>query len=312
MKHIFISFLSLIMSGYVVAYADPGAGIPKPVVEKINDRVYALIAPAELPNARNHGYIANSAVIIGDDGVILVDTGFSVEIGRHIKQTIETITDKPVTHIINTHDHGDHTLGNGAFAGAQIISSTQCKALMETSAYEWMSLLETMTGENLPRTAPVVATTTYAAGTSTPITLQGVDMVIQVPQASHSASDLMVYLPEDKVLIAGDIAVNTLMPNFRDAHVASWIDTLARIGAMPLDVIIPGHGTLMNIDDVNTLHAQMQTLYSGIEAGYERDLTDNEIRQTLDLDWWRKLNHFDDLMGGNISRVYLEVEQANF
>jgi cyclase len=312
MKHIFFSFLLLILSGLVIAYADTGVGIPKAVVEKINDRVYALIAPAELPNARNRGYIANSAVIIGDDGVILVDTGFSEAIGRHIKQTIETITDKPVTHIINTHDHGDHTLGNGAFSGAQIISSTQCKALIEQSAYEWMSLLETLTGEKLARTAPVVATTTYAAGTSTPITLQGVDMVIQVPQASHSASDLMLYLPDDKVLIAGDIAVNTLMPNFRDAHVAAWIDTLARIGAMPLAVIIPGHGTLMNIGDVNTLHAQMQTLYNGIETGYNHDLTDSEIRDTLDLTAWRKMNHFDELMGGNISRVYLEVEQANF
>jgi len=312
MRYTFISFLLLILSGLVIAYADPGAAIPKPVVEKISDRVYALIAPAELPNARNHGYIANSAVIIGDVGVILVDTGFSEAIGRHIKQTIETITDKPVTHIINTHDHGDHTLGNGVFAGAEIISSTQCKALVERSAYEWMSLLETMTGETIPRTAPVVATTTYAAGTSTPITLQGVDMVIQVPQASHSASDLMVYLPDDKVLIAGDIAVNTLIPNFRDAHVAAWIDTLAVITTMPIAVIVPGHGTLMNIDDVNALHAQVQTLYNVIETGYNHDLTDSEIRDMLDLAWWRRMNHFDELMGGNISRVYLEVEQANF
>jgi hypothetical protein len=60
------------------------------------------------------------------------------------------------------------------------------------------------------------------------------------------------------------------------------------------------------------LHAQMQTLYNGIETGYNHDLTDSEIRDTLDLTAWRKMNHFDELMGGNISRVYLEVEQANF
>jgi hypothetical protein len=176
-----------------------------------------------------------------------------------------------------------------------------------------MSLLETMTGRKMPHAAPVAAKIMYRQGSRTPLTLQGIAMVIQVPDPSHSASDLMVYLPKDKVLIAGDIVVNTLMPNFGDAHVVTWIDTLAQITAMPVSVIVPGHCALMNIDDVENLHAQMQTLYAGIEAGYERDLTDNEIRQTLDLDldWWRKLNHFDDLMGGNISRVYLEVEQAN-
>jgi glyoxylase-like metal-dependent hydrolase (beta-lactamase superfamily II) len=113
-----------------VAVAEPDATLPMPVVEKFNDRIYALIAPAELPTSNNLGYIANSAVIIGDRSVILVDTRFSVEIGR-IGNIIASIADKPVTHIINTHDHGDHTLGNGAFDGAKIISSEACKALMQ-------------------------------------------------------------------------------------------------------------------------------------------------------------------------------------
>jgi glyoxylase-like metal-dependent hydrolase (beta-lactamase superfamily II) len=122
----------------------------------------------------------------------------------------------------------------------------------------------------------------------------------------------MVYLPDDKVLIAGDILVNTLMPNFRDAHVAAWIDTLEQLTELSLSVIVPGHGELMSVDDAKRLQREMQKLYSGIETGYNNELTDSEIRQTLDLTYWREQKYFTELMGGNISRVYLEVEQANF
>ena len=56
----------------------------------------------------------------------------------------------------------------------------------------------------------------------------------------------------------------------------------------------------------------MAKLYAGIEAGYLKGLTDSEIRQTLDLHEWRKMKNFDQLMGMNINRAYLEVEEANF
>ena len=67
----------------------------------------------------------------------------------------------------------------------------------------------------------------------------------------------MVYLPNDGVLIAGDILVNTLMPNFRDAHVAAWIDTLEWITELPLSVIVPGHGALMHVYDAKRMQREM-------------------------------------------------------
>ena len=63
----------------------------------------------------------NSTVIVGDEGVILVDSGGSDEVGRHIATAVRRITDKPVTHVVNTHHHGDHYLGNVAFDGATFI-----------------------------------------------------------------------------------------------------------------------------------------------------------------------------------------------
>jgi cyclase len=301
-------FIILISSTFKPGYT---ATLPQPEVIQINDRVFAILGPAELPNKTNRGYMVNSTAIIGDTGVILIDTGFTDEIGRHIKATVASITDKPITHIINTHDHGDHTLGNSVFDNAMIISSEKCQKIAEQSGYEWIGLVENMTGLAFPNTRPVAATTTYTEG-RTEVTLQGIRMVMWIPEGSHTNNDLMVILPDDKVLVSGDIVVNTIMPNFRDGNVRNWISTLNQISQMPVSTIIPGHGKLTKPHDVKKMHDAMKKLYAGVEEGYQKGLMDSEIRNTLDLSYWKKQTYFDELMGGNINRIYLEVEEEQF
>jgi glyoxylase-like metal-dependent hydrolase (beta-lactamase superfamily II) len=121
-----------------------------------------------------------------------------------------------------------------------------------------------------------------------------------------------VYLPDDKVLMSGDILVNQITPNFRDGNVKAWIGTLEEIQKINAQTIVPGHGPLMTKAGVTAMHKRMASLYAGVEAGYKKGLSDAEIRKTLDLSQWKKLRHFEDQMGGNINRAYLEVEAANF
>jgi cyclase len=283
-----------------------------PEVVKINDRVYALLGPLELPTRFNQGYMVNSTAIIGEHGVILVDTGFSDEIGNHLKKAVAEIIPKPVTHVINTHHHGDHVLGNIAFKGAIIISSEQCRKLVEETGYDSVALLEEATQRKFPNTSPVSATVTYASETWTERVIDGVRLVLWVPKGSHTAGDMMVYLPDEKVLISGDILVKNITPDFRDGIVKDWVETLAQVEALNPKIIVPGHGLLMNSAEAAAMRRRMATLYAGVEAGYKKGLNDSEIRKTLDLDEWVSLHFYPDLMGGNINRTFLEVEKANF
>jgi len=300
----------LLMAQLAWAHADQA--IPKPNVKKINDRVYALLGPVGFPSKENSGYMVNSAVLIGDKGVVLIDTGFSDKIGQHLKKTIAGITAKPVTHVINTHHHGDHILGNTAFADAEIISSKKCRELVEKQGYEWIGRLENMTGKKYPDTRPVPADTVYAAESRTRVTLQGIDMELWIPAGSHTPGDMMVYLPQDKLLVSGDILVKKMIPSFVDARVGSWIDTLAKIQERDIDTVIPGHGPLMKMKDVKAMHQRMVKLYAGVEAGYQQGLMDSEIRKKLDLTEWKKMKEFEGLMGININRTYLEIERESF
>lgn len=307
MKRLALAVLCL----FAVAFSH-AAPLAEPKVVKVNDRIYAFLGPMGVPSAHNQGYMVNSTVIIGDQGVILVDTGSTDEIGRHLAKAIAKLTPKPVTHVINTHHHGDHVLGNIAFPAAQIISSAQCKKLVETTGQEWVNIMETLVGRKFPNTRPVPASVTYPDLSRTDGTLQGVKILFWVPKGSHSAGDMMLYLPDDKVLIGGDILVNTTTPVMRDANVKNWIETLAEAEKVDARTIIPGHGPLMTQADVKKLHTLLANFYAGVEAGYKKGLTDSEVRKTLDLKEWKKLKEFDTNMGANINRAYLEVEAANF
>ena len=286
--------------------------IPKPNIVKVNEQVYALLGPIGFPGKENRGYMVNITVIVGDKGIILVDTGFTDEIGRHLKKFIASISDKPVTHIINTHHHGDHVLGNSEFPGTEIISAEKCKELVIKEGYEWIGLVENMTGYKFPNTKPIPATRVFPENTRVSVALQGVKMDLWVPGGSHTPGDIMVYLPADKILISGDVLVNKMTPSFRDAHVKTWIGTLQEVSKMDINTVIPGHGPLMQLSDVRAMQKRMAELYAGIEAGYKKGLMDSEIRKILDLSEWKDMVEFEGLMGMNINRTYLEVEEANF
>lgn len=287
--------------------------MPQPKVVKINERIYALLGPLGQPNAHNQGYMVNSTVIIGEQGVILIDSGSSDEVGKHLGKTIAKLTSKPVTHIINTHHHGDHVLGNIAFGKAEIISSEICRDLVNKTGDEWVALIENLIGRKLPNTRPVPASVIFS-GENARIerSIQGVKLVFWLPKGSHSPGDMMVYLPEDKVLVGGDILVNRTIPVMRDALVQNWVSTLEQVRSFDASTIVPGHGPLMKQEDVSRLQRQMAGFYAGIEAGYKKGLSDSETRKTLDVREWKKLEGFEANIGGNVSRTYLEVEQASF
>ncbi|MBI5331312.1 MAG: MBL fold metallo-hydrolase [Betaproteobacteria bacterium] len=307
MKRLLLLIFSLLCGASVWA-----GEIPAVKAVKVNARIHALLGPMELPNAKNQGYMVNSTLILGDTGAILIDTGFTDEIGAHLAKAAARITGKPVKVIINTHHHGDHSFGNAAFPGAKVISSEMCRKLLLEGEADWLALVQGVTGRKFPNTRAVPATEVYPAKTRTEVTIDGVKLAFIVPEWAHTAGDMMVWLPDDKVLVGGDILVNQVTPNFRDANVKKWIETLAEVKAMPAKTIIPGHGPLMSAADAARLHERMARLYAGIEAGYKAGLSDSDIRKKLDLSEWKPLHHFEEQMGGNINKAYLEIEAAAF
>jgi glyoxylase-like metal-dependent hydrolase (beta-lactamase superfamily II) len=253
----------------------------------------------------------NSTVVVGDRGVLLVDSGGTLEAGRHIAAAVRRITPKPVTHVVNTHHHGDHYLGNGAFPGATIVSSENCRRLALETGHEWLELMRRDVGGRLPGTRPIPATLTYPEGTRRDTLVNGVRVVFWVPRGSHTAGDLMVYLPDDQVLVAGDILVNGIVPTFQDGFVKRWIHTLGEIGKLPAIQFVPGHGDVMTAADVRAMRAAMSRFYAGVKEGYRKGWSEARIRMSLELAAWEKLERAY-VIGRNVNRAWLEAEREAF
>ena len=307
----FIRRLCAVITVLVVYTAAHGQTFPEPRTIRINERVHVLLGPIQHANKVNQGYMINSTVIVGDNGVILVDSGGSDEVGRHIETAVRRITDKPVTHVVNTHHHGDHYLGNVAFEGASIVSSEMCRKMVLDTGHEWLEIMQRDIGRKLPGTKPLAASVTYAERTRTEATIHGVRIVFWVPKGSHTVGDLMVHLPDDKVLITGDILVSGAVPTFQDGFVKNWIGTLDDIQTLDVEHFVPGHGNLMTQHDVTALRGAMLRFYSGVKDGFKGGKSEAEIRKSLDLSSWDTLERAY-VIGRNINRAYLEIERDSF
>jgi len=288
-----------------------GQTLPEPRAVKINDRIYVLLGPIQHANRLNQGYMINSTVIVGDKGTVLVDSGGTDEVGRHIAAAVRRITTKPVTHVVNTHHHGDHHLGNVAFPAATLISSEMCRKMVLETGHEWLAIMERSIGRKLPRTKPMAADVTYSTGTRTETFIHGVRIVFWVPPGSHTTGDLLVHLPDDKVLVAGDVLVSGVVPTLQDGFLKNWISTLEGMEALGVTHFVPGHGGLMTFDDVSALRDALRRFYSGVKEGFRNGQTEAAIRKSLDLSEWERLER-SYVIGRNINRAYLEIEEDSF
>jgi len=287
-----------------------GQALPEPKVVSINERVHVLLGPIQHATPANQGYMINATVIVGDKGVILVDSGGSAEVGRHLAAAVRRITDKPVTHVVNTHHHGDHYLGNIAFEGATLISSEECRRLVLETGGEWLAIMEGAVGRPLPGTRPLAAKLTYPQG-RTEVSLHGVRLAFWVPRGSHTAGDLLVHLPDDSVLVAGDVLVHRVVPTLQDGFVKNWIRTLDDMQALGVAHFVPGHGDLMTRDDVAGLRSAMAGFYAGVKDGFRKGQSEERIRKSLDVSVWERLER-PHLIGRNVNRAYLEIEADSF
>jgi len=281
-------------------------------VQKINDHIYAMLGGIDIPNKENGGYINNILVIIGDKGVILVDAGSHRDIASHVYDAIRKITDRPVTHILITHHHGDHHLGASFFPNAEVIASEYCAEQIQENAKGMVKRMAGMTGLALSDTTAVVPQKRIPEHATQTLVIDGVSLELITPSTAHTMGDMMVFIPQDGVLASGDVLVHGVNPNINDGNLKSWLGVLDEIRKLPVKVAMPGHGALMAPEDIVEFQGMMTSFYKAVLDTYNAGGDMSDVRNKLDLDKWQKLSRFNEMIGRNISKVWLEVEADSF
>ncbi len=224
---------------------------------KMSDNVYSYVDTKGASPA--NGFGANAGIIIGKNGILVVDTLISAKKAKEFIKDIRAVSGKPIKYVVDTHYHLDHTLGNSEFArlGAIIIAHRNClKNLTPDSTLKRAALYglskEAMEGTEVA--SPVVTFTDRMS-----VNLGDCTVELIYPGPSHTDDSILVYLPQEKVLFAGDVLFTHYHPNLGDGDVAGWVKALDFISLLDVDKIIPGHGPLSNKQDVADMKTYLIT-----------------------------------------------------
>lgn len=224
--------------------APPNPAFPLPPtwnteLKELAPGVYAYIQAGG--PGRNNVSVSDAGVIVGDDGLMVIDSLTAPLHAKAMVAAIRKVTDKPFRHLINTHHHGDHVNGNQYITGAEIIGHPYCRdevLKMVAGPTLWQKREGWADGTEerriLPPTTTIEHKVTYHYGKTV------VEVFPMLP--AHTYGDLVVYLPQHKILFVGDIGFFYVAPFCQNAHPSNWINVVDQIGRMDVDTIVPGHG----------------------------------------------------------------------
>ena len=176
-----------------------------------------------------------SLIVITPEGVLVADGQENPEETQRLVDTVAGMTEQPITHVVVASDHGDHTGGNSAFpSGARFLAHPTSAAILEASA----------ANPNRPEDAPPVIVPTEIVGDETVLELGGREIRLLHLGRAHTGGDLVVYVPEGKVLFMSETYLKHIFPAMRSAYPSEWVAMLDRSLEMDVDVYVPGHGVM--------------------------------------------------------------------
>lgn len=186
----------------------------------------------------------NTGVIIGDDGVMVVDAQATPVMAKQVVEKIRTVTEKPVKYVALTHYHAVRVLGASGYDAEQVISSEKCRAMIhERGQEDWDSEFGRFprlfqAAESIPGlTWP---TMTFERRMTIYMGKRRVDLM-HLGRA-HTAGDIVARVPDAGVMFTGDIVEYHSACYCGDAHFNDWPDTLDAIAAHAPEAIAPGRG----------------------------------------------------------------------
>ncbi len=252
----------------LIALSAIGAGCaqrPEPpfTVKQVGPNAWAAI---DNPKATSPA-AANAGFVIGDDGVVVIDTFFSEDAARQLLAAIQQRTKLPVKYVINTHYHIDHVAGNTLFAnqGATVLAQRNVRGWIHT---ENLRLIGDFLTPELKALTESIAAPSMDYEEASHLYL-GTRAIHVRSFPGHTGGDSIVIVPDARVAFLGDLFWRNMLPTLIDASTKRWVETLDAIMAMnePGYTFIPGHGDIGDAQDVAAFRDYLTTLRTLVTDG---------------------------------------------
>lgn len=200
----------------------------------------------------------NVGIVIGDDGVLVVDTRASQREAFELRDQLAQFTSLPVRWVVNTHWHWDHVFGNAVFPEAEIWGHELCQIAlaergeeMKPAALEWLSEDR---WEEIDEVEIVPPSKIFSDKASIDI---GRVVDLRYHGFGHTDADIVVLVPDSDVAFFGDLVEEGAPPSFGDSYPVSWPLALRlAMNEMP-DTVVPGHGGVVGPGFVRSQHEEL-------------------------------------------------------
>jgi glyoxylase-like metal-dependent hydrolase (beta-lactamase superfamily II) len=264
-----------VLAGSVSAQAPAAAPLPF-VLKPLGPGIYAAIDGPEHKSGSNAGFV------IGDDGVLVVDSFFDPDAARALVGEIDRLTPKPIRYVVNTHYHVDHTGGDQVLrdAGAVIIAHRDVRGWVRTNNFNLFG----------DRITPALKAQIEALPLPDLVTDKdlvvwlGARKIVVRTVLGHTGGDLTIFVPDAKVLFCGDMLWRKVPPNLIDGAVKEWAATDADFAAMPdagRTIYVPGHGDVAGVGDVEDFRAYLRDLQRLVGEARKAGLKDDALAQDV-------------------------------
>jgi glyoxylase-like metal-dependent hydrolase (beta-lactamase superfamily II) len=287
----------------------PGSALYSAPVEFIPG-VFSAIGATAPPTYENSGHNNNLSFIVTGEGVVVINGGGAYVLAAALHDEIRARTDEPVVLVVNENGQGHAMLGNAYWAeqGVPIIAHEDAAAEFEDRGFQILEAMQALNKEKAEGTYLQGPTETFSDEYI--VELGDYRIEVRYLGPSHSAGDVVVWLPNQELVIAGDIAFHErMLPLFDDTNTLDWLDTWdTAFEPLNATYVIPGHGHPTNMDQVRLYtKGYLEYLRSKIADHLEAGGGLAEAYY-VDQSPYAHLDTFEELATKNAGRVYEQME----
>ncbi len=221
----------------------------KPV--KVIEGVYSAFGETGPASYENSGHNNNLTFIVTKEGVLVVNAGDNYLLAKALHEEIRKITDQPVKYVVLENGQGHAMLGSNYWKeqGVPILAHKDTAREIEKYGYDVLDVMQQGRRDKALGTELTLPDKTF--DDKMVITLGGKTIELLHLGPAHSPGDIMVWLPDDSLIITGDMAFHQrMLPVFEHTDTAAWLETWEKFAALNAKVVVPGHGVTTTMPEV--------------------------------------------------------------
>ena len=282
-----------------------------PPFQELAPGVYAVVGENAEASVGNHGAVGNQGVLIGKDGVILIDTGTSAHYAVELLESVRELTSEPVVLAINTHADPAFIFGNGTLVsqGVPILAHRGAAELIQQRCARCLKNLIQILGDGAMRgTAVTVPTQTIDGSVS--ITVAG--RVLDILYFGHSSSEGSIGVLDraSGILFAGGLVSFGRVPDTTEGQIDVWITALHALKEHRPRLVVPGEGPVGTADDIEGLERYLMALRRKVEHTYEHGTSLSAAAAHSQLPEFERWPLYSAAHNRNVQQLYLDLERA--